>query len=176
MLNNKGISLITLVVTIIVMLILASIVYSSGFQSVEETTETKIAVERKKIMEAVSKRMVDNARNPSAYPLIGKKVEDIVGYAYYIDGMTNSELQDFIESVTEETIDYMRVVDSISAATLGVNGVPETSYYIVDYYTGKVYGSINMTAYNASTEEIINDDRASDSEINAGVEIDGTVE
>ena len=113
--NNSGISLITLAVMIVVMLILASIVMNSGIESIDEANDTKVAVEIEKLKEAVSKRMTDNARNEAAYPFVGKKVDDIVGYAYYIEDMSN-----------------------------------EDHYFIVDYYNGKVYGTVNMTAYENS--------------------------
>ena len=41
----------------------------------------------------------------------------------------------------------MRIVDSIDAAKLGVSSIAEDHYFIVDYYNGKVYGIVNMTAY-----------------------------
>lgn len=146
--NNKGISLITLTVMIIVMIILASIAYSSSFETIEETGDTKVAVEKEKIKEAVSKRMVENAKNPAAYPLIGDKVDDIVAYASCIESMSNGDLQRFTESINDESIEYMRVIDCNDAANLGVGSVSEDHYFIVDYYSGKVYGIINMDAYN----------------------------
>ena len=148
--NNSGISLITLAVMIVVMLILASIVMNSGIESIDEANDTKVAVEIEKLKEAVSKRMTDNARNEAAYPFVGKKVDDIVGYAYYIEDMSNGDLQKFIATVDEESVDYMRLVDNIDAAKLGVSSVAEDHYFIVDYYNGKVYGTVNMTAYENS--------------------------
>ena len=148
--NNRGISLITLTIMIVVMLILASIVMNSGIDSIDEANDAKIATEISKLKEAVSKRMTDNARNSSAYPFVGRKVDDIVGYAYFIETMSNGDLQKFIATVDEDSIDYMRVVDCIDAANLGVSGVSEDHYFIVDYYNGKVYGIINMTAYDNS--------------------------
>lgn len=148
--NNKGISLITLAIMIVVMLILASIVMNSGIESIDEANETKVAVEIEKLKEAVSKRMTDNARNEAAYPFVGKKVDDIVGYAYYIEDMSNGDLQKFIGTVDEDSIDYMRVVDYLDAANLGVSAVAEDHYFIVDYYNGKVYGTVNMVAYDNS--------------------------
>ena len=148
--DNKGISLITLAIMIVVMLILASIVMNSGIESIDEANETKVAVEIEKLKEAVSKRMTDNARNEAAYPFVGKKVDDIVGYAYYIEDMSNGDLQKFIGTVDEDSIDYMRVFDCVDAANLGFSSVAEDHYFIVDYYNGKVYGTINMTAYENS--------------------------
>lgn len=150
--NNKGISLITLTIMIVIMIILASIVMNSGMESIGETNDTKVVIEIEKLKEAVSKRMTDNARNEAAYPFVGEKVADIVAYAYYIEEMSNGDLQKFINSVTEESIDYMRIVDSVAAANLGVSSVAEDHYFIVDYYNGKVYGTINMAAYRSAVE------------------------
>lgn len=150
--NNRGISLITLTVMIVVMIILASIAYSSSFQTIDETGDTKVAVEKEKIKEAVSKRMVENAKNPAAYPLIGDKVDDIVGYASCIEDMSNGDLQKFTETINEESIEYMRIIDCDDAANLGVGSVGADHYFIVDYYSGKVYGIVNMDAYESANE------------------------
>ena len=150
--NNRGISLITLTVMIIVMIILASIAYSSSFKTIEETGDTKVAVEKEKLKEAVSRRMVENAKNPAAYPLIGDKVDDIVGYASCIENMSNGELQKFTETINEESVEYMRVFDCNDAANLGVGSVADDHYFIIDYYSGKVYGIVNMDAYNNANQ------------------------
>ena len=47
--NNKGISLITLAIMIVVMLILASIVMNSGIESIDEANDAKVAVEIEKL-------------------------------------------------------------------------------------------------------------------------------
>ena len=146
--KNSGISLLAVVITVVVMIILASIVMSNGMDSVNEANDTKIAVEISEIKKAVADRMIE-METSSTVGMPGQKVNDIVEYAPYVEGMSTAELQDFIQSVTAENKDYFRIVDSVSAAALGVASVQKDHYFIVDYYNGKVYGIINMNAYNA---------------------------
>lgn len=144
--KNSGISLITVVITVVVMIVLAGIAMSNGMDTVNEATDTKIAIEISELKKAVADRMIEVERNP-ALGMPGLKVDNIVNYVYYIDNMETSELQDFIQNVDSENVEYYRLVDSIAAASLGVSSVQADHYFIVDYYSGKVYGTVNMAAY-----------------------------
>ncbi len=151
--KNSGISLLSVVIMVVIIIILAGIVLSNGMDSVNEATDTKIAVEISEIKKAVADRMIE-IETDSTIGMPGQKVEDIIEYAYYIDKMSATELQDFIQSVDSESQEYFRIVDSISAVALGVSSVQEDHYFIVDYYTGKVYGTINMEAYRADNSRL----------------------
>lgn len=144
--KNSGISLITVVITVVIMIILAGIAMSNGMDSVEEATDTKIAVEISEIKKAVADRIIE-IETDSTVGMPGQKVEDIVECAYYIKDMEPAELQEFIQSVDSESKEYFRIVGSVEAAALGVSSVQADHYFIVDYYSGKVYGTINMDAY-----------------------------
>ena len=148
--KNSGISIIALVVTVIVIIILASIVTTSGLDSIDETAKSKIDVEIRNLKDAVSDRMVNNAQNPTRYPLVGKKVDDVTEYIYYVKDITNEEIKNFIQSINEENIDSYRLVDYIAANALGVQSIDTEHYYIVDYSTGKVYGTIDMKEMEAA--------------------------
>ena len=144
--KKSGISLISVVIMVVIMLILASVAMSSGMDSVEESRKTKIDVEISEIKKAVANKIIEIETNPTA-GMPGQKITDVIEYVYYIEDMDNSELESFLSEVNEDKIDYYRLVDSISAAALGVASVQEDHYYIVDYYIGKVYGPVNMAAY-----------------------------
>lgn len=144
--KNSGISLLSVVIMVVIIVLLAGIVLSNGMDSVSEATDTKVAVEISEIKKAVADRMIE-IETDSTVGMPGQKVEDIIEYIYYVEDMTANEIQDFIQSVDSESQEYFRIVDSISAAALGVSSVQEDHYFIVDYYTGKVYGTINMEAY-----------------------------
>lgn len=144
--KNSGISLITVVIMVVIMIILATIAMSNGMDTVKEATDTKVAVEITELKKAVADRMIEIERNPTL-GMPGLKVDNIVNYVYYIDSMETAELQEFIRSVDAENVEYFRLVDSIAAAALGVSSVQEEHYFIVDYYSGKVYGTVNMAAY-----------------------------
>ena len=64
--------------------------------------------------------------------------------------ITNEEIKNFIQSINEENIDSYRLVDSIAANALGVQSIDTEHYYIVDYSTGKVYGTIDMKEMEAA--------------------------
>lgn len=150
--NNSGVSIITLVVTIMIIIILASIAIMSGRDSIDETSKTKVDVEIGSLKEAVSARMIDYARNSLKYPLIGKKVDDVTVYLPYIENLSEEEKDAFTARVNAASSkDVYRIVDSIAAASLGVDAVNENHYFIVDYATGSVYGSIDMVAYEKDT-------------------------
>lgn len=146
--RNSGVSLITLVVVVIIMVILANIAVISGVESVNEANKTKLDIEISELKKAVSARMTDIAKD-STVGMPGQRVDDITEYIYYVENLSNEDLQDFLEGVTMETIDYYRIVDSVTATALGVSAVESEHYFIVDYSTGKVYGNLNMAAYKA---------------------------
>lgn len=150
--NRDGISLISLVVMIIIIVIFASIATISSISDIKETANTKIDVEISELKKAVSDRMVNHERNPEKYPLIGEKVVDPTDYLYYIDRLDNSEITEIASSINEDNIDYYRLVDNVSADKLGVDSLSTEHYFLVDYYTGKVYGTINIKAARASSE------------------------
>ncbi len=154
--KNSGVSMITMVVIIVIMIILASIAVTSGIDSANEANQTKLDVEITELKKAVSSRMIEIEKN-STVAMPGQKVEDIVEYIYYVEDLSNEELEDFIQGVDVDTIDYYRIVDSVSAAALGVSSVSSEHYFIVDYYTGKVYGNLNMAAYKAAKNEGISE-------------------
>lgn len=151
--KNSGISLLSVVIMVVIIVLLAGIVLSNGMDSVGEATDTKVAVEISEIKKAVADRMIE-IETDSTVGMPGQKVEDIIEYVYYVEDMTANEIQDFIQSVDSESQEYFRIVDSISAAALGVSSVQEDHYFIVDYYTGKVYGTINMEAYRIDNSRL----------------------
>lgn len=144
--RNSGISLITVVVMVVVMIILSGIALTNGMDSVNEATDTKISVEISELKKAVADRMIEIETKPSI-GMPGQKVDDIVEYIYYVKDMETAQIQEFIRGVDSENVDYYRLVDSVAAAALGVSSVQDDHYFIVDYSTGKVYGTIDMNAY-----------------------------
>lgn len=148
--KNSGVSLITLIVIIVILIILANIAIIGGIESVKESNAVKIQVEISEIKKAVSDRILEVEKNPSlGYP--GAKINDPTEYFYFIDNMTNDELNDALLSINDETLQYFRLVNSTDAIQLGVTAVDEEHYFIVDYYNGKVYGSVNMDKYLGAT-------------------------
>lgn len=146
--NNKGITLLSVVIMVVIMIILASVALTGGMDSVKEATDTKVEIEIAEIKKAVADKMIEIETDSTA-GMPGQKVPDISEYIYYIDNLENEELTEFLSGLNDERVDYYRLVDSISAAALGVSSVQEDHFFIVDYYTGKVYGTVDMEAYKA---------------------------
>ena len=80
--KSSGISLITVVIMVVIMIILAGIAMSSGMESVNEATDTKVSVEISEIKKAVANKMIE-IETDSTVGLPGQKVDDIVEYIYY---------------------------------------------------------------------------------------------
>lgn len=147
--KQNGISMIALVVTIVVIIILASIVTMNGIESVQEARKSNIDMEIRNIKDAVQERITKNEQNPSRYPLVGQRIDDPTDYIYYVDTMSNSEIEDFVSNLSDVNYNYFRLVDAGAAETLGAGSIDETHYYVVDYYSGGVWGPVNMTEYNS---------------------------
>lgn len=120
--NKKGISLITLIITIVVLIILASISIFVGYEyNINKATFTKIYNEMKEVSSAIQERQVENRLDNTIYPLVGKKLTttDVIE----INGVTYGE-------------GYYLVTPKEMASSLGLSNV--TREYIVNYSTGEV--------------------------------------
>lgn len=147
--SDKGVSLITLVITIVAMLVILSIVINSSIDSVEETNITKIQNETKDLRDAVNDRIANNKRNSVLYPIIGEKIGDsIFEYIRSIEYLDSQEINKIIEQISvtysAEYSDYYRLVGRGEAEKLGVENIDAEHFYIVDYYECEVYGPISL--------------------------------
>lgn len=120
--NKKGISLITLIITIVVLIILASISIFVGYEyNINKANFTKIYNEMKEVSSAIQERQVENRLDNTIYPLVGKKLT--TADAIEINGVTYGE-------------GYYLVTPEEMASSLGLSNV--TREYIVNYSTGEV--------------------------------------
>lgn len=151
--ENRGVSLITLVITIVTMLILLAITLSSSLDSVEEANITKIDNEIRDLKDAVNDRMANYERNPVLYPIIGEKIGDnIFEYVRSIEILESQEINEIINEISAtysvENIDYYRLVGRTEAEKLGVENIDVEHYYVVDYLECEVYGPISLKVLN----------------------------
>ena len=72
--NNKGISLIALVIMIIVMIIIASIAMNAGIDSYDQAVDAKNKEERNQVSQAVNARFGDNQFNAAVSPIVGELI------------------------------------------------------------------------------------------------------
>lgn len=144
--SDKGISLITVLITIVTMIILIAIVVNSSLNSVEETNVTKINNEIKSLKEGVSIRITNHERNENLYPLVGEKVKDseILEKVSSIEKLSSGEAMNIAEKYNEKTKEYFRLIGRDDAKLLGVEGIDIEHYYIVNYYDCEVYGPIDI--------------------------------
>lgn len=153
--SNRGVSLVTLVITIVVMFIMISITISASIKSVEETNTTKIDHEIRSLRDAVSDRLANNKRNAVLYPIIGEKIGDSVNeYIRSIENLEGPQKEKIINKINndernfEETKDFFRLVGRTEAEKLGVENIDVEHFYVVDYYECEVYGPINPEILN----------------------------
>ncbi len=119
--NNKGISIITLIITIVIIIILAGMsIYYGLDKNIGETTNTMSYNEIFDVSESVSQRTLLNRINPDKYKLIGEKLTDAnpkkINEITYGDG--------WYELLAKES------------SKLGLENVKKN--YVVNYKTGEV--------------------------------------
>lgn len=131
--RNNGVSLITLVITIVVMLILISISIYYGFnKNIIKSSEANRYTEIINLSEAISQRALFNRTNPDRFPIIGEK-------------LTSANTKTINDIVYGEGWYYVTAEDSTSLNLESVNG-----NYIVNYTTGEVIAT-NPIMYNNQT-------------------------
>ena len=167
--NNKGISLIALVILIVVMIIIATIAMNSGTSSYDNALDAKAKEERNQMIHAVQSRFGDYQINSIMKPLIGEVipdeyliqptedeiVESCYDYLYKLfitenrlqteDEIKNKTLQTQIRKFLEDNVkdmDYTRIIRHRDAIELGLESVSLDTVFLVNYYSIDVVGPI----------------------------------
>ena len=156
--KNSGITLITLVVMIAVIIILTSIFMASGLDSLNEAKNTEIKNEIYQLSQAVSNRYTSYekndgnivlhgtlAKNVSDFDDVDKCMDKITSALKFDEDETQEDRQGKINRINSEiTRDYEKfvmVIDANDRVKLGMENSTD-NIYIVDYFTGSVYGPI----------------------------------
>lgn len=151
--NNKGVSLISLVITIILILIIASIsIYYGVTKNIDTTTETVSYTEIIDVEEAISQRSLMNKLNSSNYPLVGTPLTDsnplVVSETSYGDGWYQLEESDFsklnLENVKKNYIVNYKDNLVVSTTPIKYNGV-------LYYNSEEIRNAISGTASSISS-------------------------
>lgn len=143
--NNKGITLISLIITIIVIIIIAAITLYYGLtQNMEQAKETKSAYEVHEIIDAVVNRSLMNDLNSNYYALIGKTEYTPI---------TITDKDGNTEEYTSEKGWYL-VSEEEEFRALGLNGLKDQ--YLVNYDMGGVV-SVDGIKYQGATYHSLND-------------------
>lgn len=139
--NQKGITLISLVITIIVMFILTSIGTYTGVKNIRESREKAVKTELKLVQQAVLQKY-------AKYNLTGDK--SILPGNSYVDFTELNSIIKEINEKTEVTIELKDdnannyyLLDITSLKALGITNTEDE--YIVNYITGEVINKTRLS-------------------------------
>ena len=134
--ENKGITIIALVVTIVVLLILASVTINGVIQGVDESEENKLLSELSMVQHAVTQRYTKYELTKDKDILVGTRIQ--TSTLENVPNTINWKVTQFDEINNPER-EYYRVNKS-DLVKLGLSGDDKTdSSYVVNYSTGEVY-------------------------------------
>ncbi len=158
--NNKGVSLIALVVTIVVMIILASIALNSATIDQVKAEEARRLAENSQVEQAIAVRYGKYLQNSVHNPLLGDKIpEEYVTVndikEYLLDTLTtqgninnfetresiSAELDSFLIKNYSE-MEYTRILHHNDIIGLDIDNISVGSIFIINYSTGMVVGPI----------------------------------
>ncbi|MBR1373711.1 hypothetical protein IJ556_04585 [bacterium] len=126
--NQKGISLITLIVTIIVIIILAAIFINYSFNNtLDSASFTRRVSEMSEVYDAIVQRGIEHKLDEDLYPYVGTKLTD--AEPQVVNGVTYGDGYYYIETKQQKTdLKLERVVNN----------------YIANYETGEVVSTIKI--------------------------------
>lgn len=157
--NNKGISLMSLVITIILILIIASMsIYYGVSKNIDTATDTISYSEILDVSEAVSQRALMNRLNASLYPLIGTPLSDSnpikIQNTSYGDNWYRLEDENFsdlsLESVKNVYIVNYETNEVVSTSPIVYNG---KTYYDSEEIRNAITG--NTTSQLSNTYDAV---------------------
>ena len=144
--NDKGITLIVLIITIIVLLILAGVVIVGGISGTDNSIENRAESELNEVHHALIERYTKYQLTKDKSLLVGTMID-------------LSSLTDVPNSITWKVTQFTSVNDSdiknpdrkyyrlnkSDLEKLGLKGDYNNSSYIVNYYSGEAYDETNKT-------------------------------
>ncbi len=151
--ENKGITLIALIVTIVVLLIIAGISINMGITGVDQAGENRLITELEKVQHAVTERYTKYKLTKDTSMLVGTIVDNlptlptkenenktIKWKVLQFSDSTDTEIKNKILQERK----YYRLSSS-DLSKLGLTGGTDEykgSSYIVNYYSGEVYDEV----------------------------------
>lgn len=140
--ENRGITIISLVVTIIVLLILAGVTVNGVIQGIDETEENKLLSELSMVQHAISERYTKYKLTKDKDILVGTRIQTST-----LEDVPNTiiwKVTQFDETNNPEK-EYYRISNA-DLKKLGLSSNDATnSSYIINYSTGEVYNEISKT-------------------------------
>lgn len=137
--NRKGLSMISLMITIAVIIIIASIVIYQGFsKSMDQAVFSKVYNEMNEVTTAISERNAAHKINNLSYPYVGTKLTDATAITAngisYGEGYYLVSREDFVNSlrVTNVTRDYIVRYDTEEIISKDPIYIGEKAIYTIE--------------------------------------------
>lgn len=141
--NNKGITLIALIITIVVLLIIAGISISGGITGIEEANDNRTMTELEKVQHAITQRYSKFELTKDTSLIVGTKIDDLPTIPTPT-GETKAPTWKVFQVTSGATVSthperkYYRLSKS-DLENLGLTGNENGSSYIVNYYSGEIF-------------------------------------
>ena len=156
--KEKGITLIALIVTIVVLIILAGITIAGGIQGIDKANDNKLISDLDKVHHAITERETKYKLTKDASLLVGTKVT--VSSLTDVPSSIKWKINGF-DSVNNPEREYYRLNKSDLAKIGLTSDIDQNASFIVNYYTGEVYNEVNKTTsgdqvlyVSSATEEV----------------------
>jgi len=143
--NQKGITIIALIITIILMIILVSVSIQFGGEAIEKSKEEDIK-NNMLLIQGKSKIIKDkHTYDEENSSLVGIPISEATSYTI------SSELQTKINSnATAQS--YILTQEDLNNNGLGNIKISDTMFYVIDYDTCEVYYSLGINGKYALSE------------------------
>lgn len=141
--ENKGITLIALIITIVVLLIIAGISISGGITGIEEANDNRTMTELEKVQHAITQRYSKFELTKDTSLIVGTKIDDLPTIPTPT-GETKAPTWKVFQVTSGATVSthperkYYRLSQS-DLQNLGLTGSENGSSYIVNYYSGEIF-------------------------------------
>lgn len=162
--NKKGVSLISLIITIVVIILLASVtIYYGLAENNEKANETKNVYEVQEILEAVANRTLLHKLNANYYPYIGNTdfgSQNVDGITYSAnDGWYFLSTNDEFSELSLENITGEYLVNYDTGDVISKNGIfykDEIYYVLKDLNKDMGGGETVITKNNYDSDKGVN--------------------
>lgn len=143
--ENKGITLISLVITIIIMLILAAVTINvaGGEKNMKKAKENNKLFELQELQEAVLETYIKYKQTGNESYLVGTICEEteLLQYQEQYDGILSKDINGNTGKINYSN--YRKLDDQEKLNSLGIQDSED--YYIVNYITGEVFNYTSKT-------------------------------
>lgn len=147
--ENKGITLIALIITIVVLLIIAGISISGGIEGIDKADDNRAMSDLEKVQHAITERYTKFELTKDTSVIVGTKV-DTLPTLPTPTGDAETPTWKVFQGGTDENLtplperEYYRL-SKLDLENLGLTGDYKNSSFIVNYYSGEVFDETVQT-------------------------------